>query len=313
MNTGGAAYYFHHDALDTTAALTKSTAAVEWTYTYDPYGNTRTTTKVDPSAPANPIQYTGELLDSETALYDLRARTYNPQNGGFLSTDPLTPDTDQTPRSLYLYANAEPLLLTDPTGQYAEDEDPNGNTTILTGHPCPAGGGTWYQDPTECRDTTTAPSPNPGAGGGNTDEGGSAGEAGGRSTSFQPAADEPGGDGVPPELGDPIQPPKPVEDGVAAGQRYETSDGAILEMTPYAANRATGRRVTATEVTQALSYPPREFWQRTPKPGQWRIGYYDPIRRTFVSREQGRIVNVIQPVTKGQYNDIMRRRPTRGR
>jgi RHS repeat-associated protein len=142
MNTGGAAYYFHHDALNTTSAVTKSTAAIEWTYTYDPYGNTRTTTKVDPSAPTNPIQYAGELVDTETSLYDLRARTYNPANGGFLTTDPLTPDTDQTPWSLYLYANAEPLLLTDPTGQYAEDEDPNGNTTILTGHPCPAGGGT---------------------------------------------------------------------------------------------------------------------------------------------------------------------------
>jgi RHS repeat-associated protein len=140
MNSSGAAYYFHHDALDTTAALTKSTAAVEWTYTYDPYGNPRTTTKVDPSAPTNPIQYAGELLDSETALYDLRARTYNPQNGGFLTTDPLTPDTDQTPWSLYLYANAEPLLLTDPTGQYAEVDPCTGFGLALSGSGNECGG-----------------------------------------------------------------------------------------------------------------------------------------------------------------------------
>jgi YD repeat-containing protein len=68
MNSGGATYYFHHDALDTAAVLTKSTAGIEWTYTYDPYGNTRTTTKFDPSAPTNPIQYTGELIETVVVL-----------------------------------------------------------------------------------------------------------------------------------------------------------------------------------------------------------------------------------------------------
>jgi hypothetical protein len=39
MNTGGAAYYFHHDALNTTSAVTKSTAAIEWQLTpFDGHG-----------------------------------------------------------------------------------------------------------------------------------------------------------------------------------------------------------------------------------------------------------------------------------
>ena len=117
MNTSAGVMYFHHDDLGTTAAITKSTGATEWTYTYDPYGNPRTTTKVDSNAPDNPIQYTGQLIDPETGLYDLRARTYNPSNGRFLTIDPLTPSAGQPGVSAYLYASAQPLLLTDPSGE----------------------------------------------------------------------------------------------------------------------------------------------------------------------------------------------------
>jgi RHS repeat-associated protein len=167
MLAAGSAYYYHHDTLGTTAAITKQTGATEWTYTYTPYGEARTTTKVDPNAPDNPIQYTSELIDPETGLYDLRARTYNPADGHFLTTDPLDQDAGDPAFSVYLYANAEPLLFSDPSGQYAIDEDANGNTIIIKDHPCPGGGGTWYQDPSECRDPSTSPpaTPDPGTGG----------------------------------------------------------------------------------------------------------------------------------------------------
>ena len=99
MTTPGGTYYYHHDTLDSTSAVTNSAGATEWTYTYTPYGEPRQTTKVDPNAPDNPIQYTGQLIDPETGLYDLRARTYNPAIGGFLTTDPLDPRRQASPRS----------------------------------------------------------------------------------------------------------------------------------------------------------------------------------------------------------------------
>jgi RHS repeat-associated protein len=144
MNSGGAAYYFHHDALDTTTALTKSTAAVEWTYTYDPNGNARTTTKVDPSAPTNPIQYTGELLDSETGIYDLRARLYGPSLGRFMTVDPLEYEIANPENASYIYVKNASLLLTDPSGQRPEDVDSGPG-----GFPC-LGGGWWFASPSEC-------------------------------------------------------------------------------------------------------------------------------------------------------------------
>ena len=117
ISAGSGVYYFHHDALGTTAAISKQTGATEWTYTYDPYGVNRITTKVDPTAPDNPIQYTGGLIDSETGLYDLRARTYNPADGNFLTTDPLAQNDEDPALSIYLYSDADPLLLTDPSGE----------------------------------------------------------------------------------------------------------------------------------------------------------------------------------------------------
>jgi RHS repeat-associated protein len=173
MNSGGAAYYLHHDALNTTSAVTKSTAAIEWTYTYDPYGNTRTTTKVDPAAPTNPIQYTGELLDTETSLYDLRARIYNPTAGGFLSTDPVPQDPGGSGISAFLYANAAPLVLTDPAGQRpVSDDGPDG-------HPCFTSGW-WFDSPSEC------PSPQTGTHGGDSD-GSNSGSAAGANDDSHPS------------------------------------------------------------------------------------------------------------------------------
>jgi RHS repeat-associated protein len=117
MLAAGSAYYYHHDTLGTTAAITKQTGATEWTYTYTPYGEPRQTTKVDSAAPDNPIQYTSELTDAETGLYDLRARTYNPADGRFFSSDPLAQDVGAPSVSVYLYANAAPLVLADPSGK----------------------------------------------------------------------------------------------------------------------------------------------------------------------------------------------------
>jgi len=57
--------------------------------------------------------YRGELQDANTGLVNLRARTYNPATGQFLTRDPLEPQTGQA----YAYANNNPVNNSDPTGQ----------------------------------------------------------------------------------------------------------------------------------------------------------------------------------------------------
>jgi len=73
---------------------------------YDPYGT--------PEGGAVPptFGYDGELQDTATGLQNLRARTYNPATGQFLTRDPLEQQTGQA----YLYASGDPINGSDPSG-----------------------------------------------------------------------------------------------------------------------------------------------------------------------------------------------------
>ena len=64
--------------------------------------------------------YTGEQYNEATGLYYLRARYMNPETGTFISMDSYAGSLDN-PVSLhkYLYANANPVMYTDPTGYFS--------------------------------------------------------------------------------------------------------------------------------------------------------------------------------------------------
>jgi RHS repeat-associated protein len=115
MTVSGQPHYFHHDAQGSVVNITSPSGATEWTYAYEPYGATRTSTQNDGSAPANTVGFTGELRD-ETGLYDMRARMYEPSTGRFLGLDPLAPNASDPAISAYAYANNQPTVLSDPSG-----------------------------------------------------------------------------------------------------------------------------------------------------------------------------------------------------
>jgi len=120
MYTGGGNYYFLQDMLESTANLTSSAGAAEWTYAYEPFGTTRTETKNDPAAPTNLMRFTGQLFDTDTSLYHLRARQYDPVTGRFLALDPAPESTDIPYVGSYVYATDRPSVFVDPRGQGAE-------------------------------------------------------------------------------------------------------------------------------------------------------------------------------------------------
>ena len=71
------------------ALLQPGGGAVEGKYNYDPYGRTKPEEEQahNPATAANPFRFEGFYYDSGVRLYDMRARTYRPDVGRFLTQD----------------------------------------------------------------------------------------------------------------------------------------------------------------------------------------------------------------------------------
>ncbi len=116
MLAGGHNYYFHDDALGSVRNVTSASGQTEWSYSYEPFGTARTESKEDSMAPDEPVRFAGEMLDADSALYDLRARMYAPSTGSFLSIDPRPAPQDEPTYSTYAYAADNPTTYADPSG-----------------------------------------------------------------------------------------------------------------------------------------------------------------------------------------------------
>ncbi len=107
--------------------LTDSTGAVTDTYDFDAWGNAVNQTGSTP----NVYRYRGEQYDPDMNLYYLRARYFNPLTGRFLTMAPEAGRIEK-PKSLhqYLYAEGDPVNVTDPTGRPNTFEYSEENTLI---------------------------------------------------------------------------------------------------------------------------------------------------------------------------------------
>jgi RHS repeat-associated protein len=116
---GTANSYYHHDPLGSVTDITDGNGAAQWRYDYEPYGTQRSATNVSGTAAANKLGFDGQYQDTETGLYHLRARQYDPATGRFGSLDPVENPTSAPYDAPYAYANARPTVLTDPLGEYS--------------------------------------------------------------------------------------------------------------------------------------------------------------------------------------------------
>jgi RHS repeat-associated protein len=116
MSTPTGDFYYQYDRLNSVLRLSSATGATEWNYGYYPFGNAKTTTKVDPSAPINPMQFDGEYNDDD-GLYDLRARQYDPSLGRFTSIDPLESVAEAPMAGTYAFVGDMPTVHSDPSGK----------------------------------------------------------------------------------------------------------------------------------------------------------------------------------------------------
>lgn len=112
-------YNGHGDVMQTVS----SSGEVENQYDYDVFGNMTLTIEVY----AQSIRYAGEFYDTETGLYYLRARYYDPYVGRFITEDTYRGESeDPLSLNLYTYVLNNPLIYWDPTGHWEQgDKDLN--------------------------------------------------------------------------------------------------------------------------------------------------------------------------------------------
>ena len=124
-------------------------------FRYDAYGKTCGTWHASAGSLTVPWRFQGRMLESSSAspatdLYDFGARSYDPSLGAFTSFDSVS-GSAQNPLTLnrYLYANANPATLVDPSGHSAQSCYEVGDCTAAdrTGiGGAPGDGGCVYHD-----------------------------------------------------------------------------------------------------------------------------------------------------------------------
>ncbi len=115
LDSAGALRYYLTDHLNSANLVVDSSGQVVELAEYAPYGQLSRRT----GAMNTPFKFTGQRLDAESGLYYMNARYYDPELGRFAAPDTVTPDSFN-PQSLnrYTYALNNPILFTDPSGNF---------------------------------------------------------------------------------------------------------------------------------------------------------------------------------------------------
>src|SRR5690348_10450264 len=103
---GATASYVLPDGQGSVRALANSAGAITDTYRYDAYGTLTSSS----GTTTNPYRYDGQRRDDGTGLYQLRARSYDPGTGRFLSRDTADVEvSDPAQLNRYGYVRDDPV------------------------------------------------------------------------------------------------------------------------------------------------------------------------------------------------------------
>jgi RHS repeat-associated protein len=123
--TSTSTVYIHPDILGSTNVITNASGQFLEALNYRPFGSTN----LDLGTTGNEGRgYIGQIADPESSLLYLNARYMNPQQGQFLSEDPVNISlqssallTDPQNLNFYAYANDNPITGKDPNGKLVEE------------------------------------------------------------------------------------------------------------------------------------------------------------------------------------------------
>jgi len=110
----GNVYAYVTDPLGTVRNVVDGSGQIVNDYTYKAYGDSRS--KIE--AVDNAYLFTGRRFDNDTGSYYYRARYYDPLTGMFGGVDRYAPN-----QQTYAYAAQNPLMYTDPSGEFCLIDD----------------------------------------------------------------------------------------------------------------------------------------------------------------------------------------------
>ena len=125
MSYHGTHYYFLKNLQGDVIGLVNMQGTVVARYTYDAWGNLlyifdgsgNMVTDPNHIANQNPIRYRGYYYDTESGLYYLNSRYYDPVTGRFINLDnQISSASDLTGLNLFSYCGNNPVNRADPTG-----------------------------------------------------------------------------------------------------------------------------------------------------------------------------------------------------
>ena len=121
VNYNGTEYFYVRNAQGDVTGLVSTSGTRVVTYSYDAWGNLLSTsgTMASTLGSVNPLRYRGYVYDTETGLYYLQSRYYNPTWGRFINADGYA-STGQgiIGNNMFAYCGNNPVIRHDPTGQF---------------------------------------------------------------------------------------------------------------------------------------------------------------------------------------------------
>jgi RHS repeat-associated protein len=131
-------YFYVYNVLGDVIHLLDDEGNIAATYEYDPYGRILNFSSLTTIGQVNPYRYKSYRYDTETNLYYLMSRYYNPETGRFINADGLLQASDTVlGHNMFTYTENNPVMNTDPTG-YCSFAD--GFDAMTEGHDISCGG-----------------------------------------------------------------------------------------------------------------------------------------------------------------------------
>ncbi|MBE7067627.1 MAG: RHS repeat-associated core domain-containing protein [Ruminococcaceae bacterium] len=121
VNYNGTMYYYVQNAQGDVIALVNSSGSEVVSYTYGPWGKLLFVggSMKDTLGQHNPLRYRGYVYDTETGLYYLQTRYYNPEMGRFITADSQLNEASILGYNLFAYCYNNPISFFDNDGREA--------------------------------------------------------------------------------------------------------------------------------------------------------------------------------------------------